>query len=324
MRHLGNVYLFYVEKWKKLNACACLKLIFAFFVIIFVTYLLSIFSYLLNEFVLQSNIYNTECDRCRGAATESSQIASFPRHIHQVYYPQDGSSELPVRLQKTQRSCRVQNPDYAYTLWDEQRVLKLINEDYPELLNLYLSYEKWIWRVDMARYLFIYHYGGFYLDMDMECIQGLEAIREGAEQNRSSVVVRMTDPVGFSNDFFAATPRHPFMWSVVTALPHAKRWFVFPYATNMFSIGTMFFWGRYLNYPRKSEFYILPHYRDYIVHYHDSSWHHWDGKVVWYFFNHAFLFWTLLAIIFICIVVIYRYFLKVESTINVVKSLSHV
>ena len=88
--------------------------------------------------------------------------------------------------------------------------------------------------------------------------------------------------------------------------------------------GTMFFWGRYLNYPRKSEFYILPHYRDYIVHYHDSSWHHWDGKVVWYFFNHAFLFWTLLAIIFICIGGIYIYFLKVESTINVVKSLRHV
>jgi len=61
--------------------------------------------------------------------------------------------------------------------------------------------------------------------------------------------------------------------------------------------GTMFFWGRYLNYPHKEQFHIIPSYDGYIIHYHASSWHHWDGRIIWFFFNRPNLFWFLLTLV---------------------------
>lgn len=54
------------------------------------------------------------------------------------------------------------------------------------------------------------------------------------------VIVRTTTPWGFSNDFFAAPRFHPFLWEVITSLHHSNRWFIFPYASIVFSTGTCY------------------------------------------------------------------------------------
>ncbi|WAR14510.1 CSH1-like protein [Mya arenaria] len=228
---------------------------------VFLAYTAYITLYILNEFVFRLHDYNHECRKC-GSGSEHGQV---PRRIHQIYYAQDPVTGIPQELKDAQQTCRDHNRNYEFTVWNESMVVALLEENYPDLLPLYRSYQK------------------------------LESIRQGSIKNGSSVITRLTDPWGFSNDFIAASPRHRFMWSVVSALPHAKRWFIFPYATNMFSIGTMFFWGRYLNYAHKGEFYILSDYHDYIVHFHAGSWHHWDGHIIWFLFNRPNLCWFLLT-----------------------------
>jgi len=59
------------------------------------------------------------------------------------------------------------------------------------------------------------------------------------ESTNGKIVVRTTYPFGFSNDFFAAPRFHPFLWDVIMYLPTSNRWFVFPYATIMFSTGKL-------------------------------------------------------------------------------------
>ena len=49
-----------------------------------------------------------------------------------------------------------------------------------------------------------------------------------------------TKPVGFSNDFLVATPGHPFLGQMLTALPAWNRRFGTKYPTVMFSTGPMF------------------------------------------------------------------------------------
>ena len=57
-------------------------------------------------------------------------------------------------------------------------------------------------------------------------------------------------------------------------------------------------WGRMKNYPRAEEdvFWVFNH-SQYFDLMHGSSWHSWDGKIVWYFFNHDDQFWrSLIAV----------------------------
>ena len=51
-------------------------------------------------------------------------------------------------------------------------------------------------------------YGGFYVDLDIQCTRPLDFLRQ------YPLVLPATRPVGFSNDFLAAAPHHPLMLQV--------------------------------------------------------------------------------------------------------------
>ena len=51
----------------------------------------------------------------------------------------------------------------------------------------------------MCRYALLYTFGGFYMDLDIECHKPLEALRA------YPFIMPQTRPVGFSNDFLAST-----------------------------------------------------------------------------------------------------------------------
>lgn len=57
------------------------------------------------------------------------------------------------------------NYEYVYILWDKEMCEKLI-EIYPEF-NYYHNVRHKIMKVDIIRFLILYHYGGFYSDLDV-------------------------------------------------------------------------------------------------------------------------------------------------------------
>lgn len=52
----------------------------------------------------------------------------------------------------------------------------------------------------------------------------------------------------------------------------------------------MLFSGRYLNYKRQNEFFVVHDFPKYARSMHFSSWHQLDGHVIWFFFNHGYWF----------------------------------
>ncbi len=46
---------------------------------------------------------------------------------------------------------------------------QFIADHYPWFLHMYDNYSQEIMRINAARYFIVYHYGGMYLDIDMEC-----------------------------------------------------------------------------------------------------------------------------------------------------------
>ena len=132
--------------------------------------------YILSEFVLRTHRGDQSAD-CIGKRQSN---AAIPQHIHQIFF-YITDKELPKVYQENQNSWRVQNPGYSYTLWNATMIEELIRSKYPEIEKLYHSYEHWVRRADVARYLILHQFGGFYVDIDLKCIKPLSHLIDKAK-----------------------------------------------------------------------------------------------------------------------------------------------
>ena len=85
-----------------------------------------------------------------------------------------------------------------------------------------------------CRYAVLQEFGGYYIDLDIECLRPLDFLAE------YPYIMPKTRPVGFSNDFMASEPGNEFMRSMVAALPKWNMNLLLKYPTVMFSTGPMF------------------------------------------------------------------------------------
>lgn len=112
------------------------------------------------------------------------------------------------------------NPDWEFKLWTDDDNLKLISEYYPELLELYNSYDANIKRIDMIRFLYLHKFGGVYMDLDITCLKPFGSIFENYpdkfvvvnqfEKKREYANAVMAAPKGLDlfDDIFRELPRH--------------------------------------------------------------------------------------------------------------------
>ena len=68
--------------------------------------------------------------------------------------------------------CKMLNPCWEFRLWTDGDNLDLVKMSFPELLPTYEGYDVNIKRIDAARYMMLYKYGGVYMDMDLACLRG--------------------------------------------------------------------------------------------------------------------------------------------------------
>tara|TARA_R100000808_G_C2154667_1_gene165823 strand:- start:1073 stop:1738 length:666 start_codon:yes stop_codon:yes gene_type:complete len=100
--------------------------------------------------------------------------------IHQVYgIFNDGIelSDIPIykqNVEETKNFCKLHN--YEYKLWNLKECEKLIEEDYPEYLDLWNDFRYAIQKADFIRYCILYKFGGLYIDCDIRPMKNLDAV----------------------------------------------------------------------------------------------------------------------------------------------------
>jgi len=150
------------------------------------------------------------------AAGSSSGLAklTIPKLIHQSW--RDGGFPKDMFNWRWQAGLETLNPDWKLMHWTDESSRQLIASEYPWFLKTYDAYPSYIQRCDAARYFIIYHHGGVYADLDMECFRPFEPVIAGKR-----VVLSYKQGTNMSrglvNAIFASEPRHPF-WSTVFAL----------------------------------------------------------------------------------------------------------
>lgn len=96
----------------------------------------------------------------------------IPKIIHQTWKTKD----VPKITIPWIESWKRLNPDWEYRFWTDEDNLKLCQEEFPELLDIYTSYQFDIQRADVARYMILCRHGGLYADIDAECIKSFNDV----------------------------------------------------------------------------------------------------------------------------------------------------
>ena len=143
----------------------------------------------------------------------------IPKRIIQIW---GGGTDLPLLCKAAATNVRLLNPEFKYLFFDDDRMERFVNEQFPEYRNVFHSFCNPIQRYDFFRYLAIYRLGGFYFDTDIFLAAGLaELLKFGCvfPFERLTWSDYLRDEYGMDweigNYAFGATAGHPFLHAII-------------------------------------------------------------------------------------------------------------
>ncbi len=148
---------------------------------------------------------------------------TIPHVIHQMWH----SYEVPEQFVPWIKSWIQQNPNFEYWFWTPNDIRQVVQERHHSLyLKMLDDYKQEVMKIEVGRYFVLHDLGGFYVDIDLECLRPLQKwVTEKhqcvvSNQNFAhSHVLTEAKRVHVSNSFLACRPKHPFIHMVVAALP---------------------------------------------------------------------------------------------------------
>lgn len=84
--------------------------------------------------------------------------------LHQIWF--QGKENIPNKYKKYQNEWEVQYPEYQ--LWDQKKIENLLNSFNEKIKEYYNQLPFMIQKIDIAKYLILYRFGGIYVDMDVK------------------------------------------------------------------------------------------------------------------------------------------------------------
>ena len=188
--------------------------------------------------------------------------------------------------------CMQRAPNFQHIMWNYTMIKSLLQSHYAWMLPIFDSYTFPVQRLDVAKYFILHRYGGIYMDMDVGCRDlDLEKIFDYVRANNvyAQVAFAKTKPFGYATDVIISTPVAPFWLHLFSNLQRYNHWYIFPYATVMYSTGPLFFSRQVYEYKQtaaysvqRDMFYVFDE-NDYTLkffrHSAGDTWHSWDYEL---------------------------------------------
>ena len=236
---------------------------------------------------------------------ESTSIETIPRIIIQVWVQKDGGRpNIPTNQVRYMDKFRNLNPSFEYMFFDGNDIAEFFKLNYPEYYDTYNRLPFFIQKLDFFRYLAIYHYGGFYFDLDVEPHKPLDdnilnhsavfpideyASAVDCQNSRMKSFCLVGQNFLLGQYAFGAVAKHPFMKILVDKIRENLENYIavskkfnntmrddvhyFVYKTT----GPDFVTDCYVQYENKNELYILSNgkrqvFGDYATHKYVGMW----------------------------------------------------
>lgn len=92
--------------------------------------------------------------------------------IHQIWF--QGSSNVPEKYHANLKANIDLNKTWVHHLWDSQDIRDACRRFSPEALRAHDACEHMHQKIDLGRYMMLYHHGGMSIDMDARCVRPLD------------------------------------------------------------------------------------------------------------------------------------------------------
>jgi len=133
----------------------------------------------------------------------------IPLKIFQTWYTKD----LPPRMKQCVESVKQMNPEFEHYLFDDNDCRNFIKDNFDT--NVLEAYDKLIpgaYKADLWRYCVLYKYGGIYMDIKFQCINGFKLI----ELTKANHLVRDRPlPLSIYNALMVSQPGSPLLWKAI-------------------------------------------------------------------------------------------------------------
>ncbi len=188
----------------------------------------------------------------------------IPRYIHQIWISSIDNKQMFEKFRKAANSCIEYHPNYNYTLWTHKKLRNWLQITYPWFLPIYENYRYDMQRIDAMKYFLLFHFGGIYIDLDIQCNAKdllTAIIPKNQTKYEPDIIFHMgREGISANTDFMAAKQFHPFFKLAITRLKSSNRWFYLYHLTIILSAGPTFLYGIYRKYPLKENFYFIPNH----------------------------------------------------------------
>ncbi|MEA1988678.1 MAG: glycosyltransferase [Pseudomonadota bacterium] len=152
----------------------------------------------------------------------------IPKKIHQTY----PDIVLPTEIQENIDSFKERNPEWEYTLYNDQMALDYITQHFPELVVYFQSINSKYGaaKADFFRYVLMYNEGGCYLDVKSTFTTPLDELMDssggmvlsywenkpGEEFESWGIYPDLKNPNGeFIQSYIFAPKGHPYLKAVI-------------------------------------------------------------------------------------------------------------
>lgn len=122
---------------------------------------------------------------------------SIPKIIHQIWI--QGDELIPDKFKKNQDKIKELHKDWTYILWDEIKILTLLKDNNLDWLNKYYKFAYLHQKVDYAKLIILYLYGGICIDMDAYAKKKLDDLFEKC--NNYDLVVSNFKDLGYIGNY---------------------------------------------------------------------------------------------------------------------------
>jgi len=154
-----------------------------------------------------------------------SENEKIPRILIQTWK----TNKLPEKCEKFVDELKKLHPDYNYKFFTDSDISQFLKDNYEEYLKTYDKLPLKIQQIDFFRYIAIYHFGGIYLDLDMECKKNMNSMLTHnsvfpVDEYINHINGKKPRYAGFYNDkqnflvgqyAFAAEPKNKFIKSLI-------------------------------------------------------------------------------------------------------------
>ena len=121
-------------------------------------------------------IHKMQCGVWDGHREQQPDKLSVPKLIMQTWK----SESMNDTWRQGQQSIMKHMPDWQYVFLTDEAMYAFVKDSYPDLYERFCSLRYSIQRADVLRYLWLYKYGGLYIDLDYEVMRSFDSLLAAA------------------------------------------------------------------------------------------------------------------------------------------------